>query len=391
MSRRLAPLVLTLLLPLLGAAPAVARLPQGFVGMTIGGPLFPSSISNAIVLQQLDKMVSVGVENLRCAVYWNSMQPYQSWRKVPASSRRQFSANGVDQVPTRFGPLDAFVGAAARRGLTILPTVLWAPSWDARKAAAGATAIPKRNGPYGNFLRALILRYGPHGSFWQRGASKVPIREWQIWNEPNERSIWPIQPFARSYVSLLKTAHAAVKRSDPGAQVVLAGFPNFSWDYLAQVYSVRGARQAFDIAAVHPYTAEPAGVITIITRLRAVLDRHGDAAKPIDADEFGWPSSVGQTDHLYGFETTEAGQASNVTAVLPMLARARTRLRIIGFDYHTWVGVEHHNAYTFDFSGLLRFSNGSFIAKPALDAFGRAALAIEGCRSKHSLATRCQS
>jgi len=154
---------------------------------------------------------------------------------------------------------------------------------------------------------------------------------------------------------------------------------------------VRGARQAFDIAAVHPYTAEPAGVITIITRLRAVLDSHGDAAKPIDADEFGWPSSVGQTDHLYGFETTEAGQASNVTAVLPMLARWRTRLRIIGFDYHTWVGVEHHNAYTFDFSGLLRFSNGSFIAKPALDAFGRAALAIEGCHSKHSLATRCQS
>lgn len=383
-------LVSSLLLVMTAAVPASARLPNGFVGMTVGPPLFPTAVSTQTLSHQLDKMVASGVENLRIPIYWFSMQPYPSWQKVPASQKATFNSNGVDSVPTRFGALDAFVAAAAKRGLTILPTVLWAPPWDARRTAPAQTGIPKRSMPYANFLRALIRRYGPHGSFW-KGRRKVPIRMWQIWNEPNERSIWPIQPFARTFVSLLKTASAAVKQADAGAKVVLPGFPNYSWDYLAQIYKTKGARQAFDVVAVHPYTSQPDGVITIISRVRAVMDSHSDTKKPIINDEFGWPSSVGQTNHLYGFETTETGQAANVSAVLPLLAGARAKLRLIGFDYHTWVGVEHHNAYTFDFSGLLRLESGRFIPKPALSAFATAALKIEGCKRKQSVATRCQS
>ena len=48
----------------------------------------------------------------------------------------------------------------------------------------------------------------------------MPIRSWQIWNEPNLAYYWK-QPFASSYVSFLKVAHAAVKKAVPGARVVL--------------------------------------------------------------------------------------------------------------------------------------------------------------------------
>ena len=111
--------------------------------------------------------------------------------------------------------------------MTVLPLVLYAPAWDAAKNRTGYS-IPKRPGPYADFLAALVKRYGPHGTFWSgRSGARVPIRSWRIWNEPNLGYSWP-QPFARGYVSL-SSDHAAIKRADPGAKVVLGGLTNFAW------------------------------------------------------------------------------------------------------------------------------------------------------------------
>jgi len=338
---------------------------------------------------QLDLMVASGVESVRAAVYWSSMQPYRSWKDVPAAQKASFQSDGVDDVPTNFGGLDTLVGAAAQRGLAVLPTVINAPAWDGKLLKFGVFYIPRSNGPYGNFLKALVRRYGPHGGFWHTAGAKVPITMWQVWNEPNEYGNWPIRPFARSYVALLRVAHAAIKSADPHAKVVLAGLSNYSWQYLATIYKVKGARQLFDVVGIHPYTKEPRGVVTIIDYARQVMRSNGDARKPIIADEMGWPSSLGQGTNLYGFETTESGQAENIAAVIPLLAQARRRLGILGFDYYTWAGVESPGAYTFDFSGLLRFGSGQFVKKPSFYAFTRAALALEGCRKKAAVATRC--
>jgi hypothetical protein len=316
------------------------------------------------------------------------MQPYQSWSKVPKAVRSQFRSDGVDQIPTRLGELDALVGPATQRGMTVVPTVVNAPRWDGRKHKGRFYAAPTSDQPYGEFLKALIFRYGPHGTFWKNQSPAVPIRMWQIWNEPNEFGYWPYRHFAKSYVAMLRVAHDAIKRADPGAKVLLAGLSNYSWDYLNEIYQVPGAQKLFDVAGVHPYTRNPQGVITIIGNMRRVMKAHGDSGKPIDADEMGWPSSVGQTSQLYGFETTEAGQATNISQVLPLLEANRKRLGILGFYYFTWAGVESPGAYTFDFSGLLRYSHGQFIAKPGLSSFSHGALALEGCAAK-DVATRC--
>ena len=45
---------------------------------------------------------------------------------------------------------------------------------------------------------------------------------WQIWNEENLTYYWH-QPFASSYISLLRAAHNAIKRADPGAKVMRRG------------------------------------------------------------------------------------------------------------------------------------------------------------------------
>lgn len=364
-----------------------AREPQRFVGMMADGPVFAPGVD---VARQLDSMVSSGVESLRVAVDWSAAQPYRSFADVPANQRAQFQ--NVAGVPTRFSDLDRVIGPAAARGLTILPVVEYTPKWDALVPGSSASA-PRSPTPYGAFLAALAARYGPRGTFWSahRGIAPVPIRMWQIWNEPNFLRYWSEQPFAPSYVGLLRAAHTALKRVDPGARLVLAGLPDFSWQYLAQIYRVPQARELFDVVAIHPYTAQAGGVITILGKVRAVMDQYGDRAKPMLATEISWPSSQGKAPQQFGLGTTEALQAQRLDNVMPLLYTNRSRLGLIGFYWYTWMGDEGPSLspYSFNFAGLLKYVGGHISAKPALAVFRRRALAIERCTAKGRSVSSC--
>jgi hypothetical protein len=388
---RSALLTLALAASALLALPAAgsARVPSGFVGMVVDGPLYPGSDPQVDLSAQMDTMVASGVESIRIAVDWAQAQPYSSWSDVPAADASKFT--DVGGIPTRFGPVDQVVALAAERGLTVLPTVLDAPAWDGAPGSSADLTIPRAPQPYAQFMKALVQRYGPAGSFWEDHTPAVPIQMWQVWNEPDVRYFWARQPFERSYLQLLATAHDAIKSADPAAKVVLAGMPNFSWLYLAGIYKFPGARKLFDVVAVHPYTRRPGGVITILQRVRQVMNAAGDGRKPLVADEVSWPSSLGKTVHAVGFDfaTTEAGQAQNLNVLLPMLARARAGLQLLGFYYYTWAGLERQGQLAFDFSGLWRFQNGTFVAKPAYSVFRHWALALDGCRQKGTRATLC--
>jgi hypothetical protein len=385
---RLVPaLILAILLA--AASPALARVPQGFVGMALGDPVFPPGDPTVDLASQVDGMVGAGVESLRVVFNGSYAQPYQSWSDVPSSQTAQFT--DVGGIPTRFDQMDEIVGLAAQHRLKVLPTVLYAPSWDSAHHSSATYARPASDGPYADFVTALIHRYGPNGTFWLTHSPADPIREWQVWNEPNVFVFWPARPFQASYVALLRAAHAAIKRADPGAKIVLGGMPNYSWLSLKAIYRIPGARHQFDVVALHPYTRQPQGVITILKKVRAVMGRAGDGRKPIIADELSWPSSLGKTHHTEGFDfaTTPAGQARKVARMLPILARDRRRLRLLSFYYYTWAGVEQRGGLAFDFAGLFRINGSQFVAKPAFYAFRGAALALEGCRKKGAVATVC--
>jgi hypothetical protein len=272
--------------------------------------------------------------------------------------------------------------------------VIYAPAWDAAPNPPGTIAQPAQDAPYAAYVSALVQRYGPHGSFWRENPRipKIPIRMWQIWNEPNFAFFWPARPFAPSYVKLLQAAHAAIKQADPGGKVVLAGLPNFAWDSLSQIYAVKGARKAFDVVAAHPYTAAPSHVIEFLQLVRAVMDRHGDASKPLLATETGWNSSLGHHPaDSYCCQTNQRGQARDVKAVLPLLAAHRKQLHLLGFYYYTWVTQEFTNAPSFNFAGLFNYTHGRIVQKPVYDAFRRGVLALEHCRRKSAIATRCSA
>jgi hypothetical protein len=382
---------------LVTAGAASARVPQGFVGMMADGPIFGPGVN---LSRQLDKMVASGVESLRVAFSWSAAQPYASWADVPASLAGQFTS-GVGGVPTDFSATDRVVGLAARRGLSVLPVAMYAPPWDLETNPPrwdvnpiNWPIQPHLYAPFANYLTALIGRYGPHGSFWQQNPDipRMPIRRWQVWNEPNLAYFWSSEPFADTYVVLLRAAHDAIKAADPGAQVVLAGLANNSWDALDSIYQVRGAKPLFDAVAIHPYTAQAAGVLKILRLVRNVMNRYGDSHKPLLVTELGWPSSLGHASQTFGLATTPKGQAQRLADVIPMLAAARRQLGITGFDVYTWLGDEAPGSTAFNYSGLFAFSpsSDSIRAKPAYAAFRKAALAVEGCRVKASLASRCQ-
>jgi hypothetical protein len=377
--------------PALAASPAPkvqtgAPVPPGFVGVDADGPLFdPTAHLN--LDRQLDQMVADGVESVRTAFSWAAAQPYASSADVPAEQKSEFT--NVGGLPTDFAATDQLVGLAAQRGLTLLPTVLYSPGWDAKTNHDGL-ATPKSPAPYANFLTALVHRYGPHGSYWSShpGIPRLAIRTWQIWNEPNLAYYWP-QPFAAGYVTLLRAAHGAIKRADPGAKVVLAALTNFAWKSIGRIYRQRGARHLFDIVAVNGFTKTPNNVIVYLRIMRNALIHLGDGHKPLLATEVSWPSAQGRSPQHFDFNTTEAGQARNIAAVLPMLGAMRTQLGLIGFYYYTWVGDQTPHAMAFSFAGLLDLKRGALVAKPALSAFRQGALTLEQCRQKAAVATRC--
>jgi hypothetical protein len=326
---------------------------------------------------------------VRIVIDWSYAQPYADMSDVPPADAAEFT--DVNGIPTRFAEIDQIVEAAAEHGLTVLPTVLYTPGWDSEAHPFYAFAIPREDAPYANFLAVLVHRYGPHGTFWQTHSPALPIRMWQIWNEPNINVFWFKQPFQPSYTALLRAAHDAIKRADPSAEIVLAGLPNYSWRQLAKLYKIQGVGRLFDAVAVHPYTADPSGVITILGYVRQVMNENGDRRKPIIADEISWPSSLGKTHHNQGFDigTTEAGQASRIAAMLPLLGQNRRTLNVSGFYYYTWAGRDDRNGGAFDFSGLLHWGDGAFTPKPAFSAFRKAALALENCRRRGARAGVC--
>jgi hypothetical protein len=360
--------------------------PQGFVGVDVDGPMFgpdtPINFPN-----QLKTMVSSGVQSVRVAFSWAGAQPYKNDADVPDDKKAEFS--DVGGVPTSFKFSDMVVGDAARERVTVLPTVLYTPSWDAVNNRNGVD-YPHKAAPYAAYLTALIGRYGPKGSFWRANPTipKMPVRSWQIWNEPNLAYYWK-QPFASSYVSFLKVAHHAIKKADPGAQVVLGALTNTAWKSLGQIYKVRGAKDLFDVVSVNGFTKIPANVMLFMRFVRHAMARFGDSAKPLMATEVSWPSAKGKTKAKFDFITTQAGQARNISTLFPLIGQERVALHLTAVYWYTWMGQEDPGTGPFNFSGLLGFRHGKVSVKPALGAFTTAVLALEGCKRKGAVATRC--
>lgn len=109
---------------------------------------------------------------------------------------------------------DKMVGSAARNGVRVFATVFSSPTW-----AEPTPETPPLNG--GNlagfqyFAAAAAQRYGSDGDFWREHPDlpKLPVRDWQLWNEPNSPLFWKPAPDPKGYLTVLRAFYDAVKRA----------------------------------------------------------------------------------------------------------------------------------------------------------------------------------
>lgn len=344
MSSRIALLVLVVLLG--SVASAQAKTPRGFFGVIADGPALGA---DGGLGSEAAAIRASGTRSIRVTAYWDSLEP--------AAGRLELSA------------FDALVLSAARQGLTVLPVVHRAPSWAAsRPGVVGSPPADPRT--YGRFLTALVARYGPSGSLWAQHPEvpRLPVRRWQVWNEPDIGKYWAQANWAPGYTRLLRVAHDALKRADPGSVVVAAGLTNKSWLDLRKLYAA-GARRSFDVAAIHPFSRRVSNVVKIATLARQSMRAAGDARKPLLLSETSWSSGKGRSTFNYGWETSEAGQAERIRQVLPALAAKRTSLRLDGVYWYTWMSKAIGGRDSFDYGGLRRLVSGAPHDKPALRAW----------------------
>ena len=275
-----------------------------------------------------------------------------------------------------FRGYDGLMAATAERGVAVLPVLFDPPAFRSSRPAHGArpgTYPPRSDAALGAFAAAAIARYGPSGSFWREHPRlpAVPIRAWQVWNEPSLPAYWPMGPDPAAYARLLQVTARAIRRADPRATVVSAGIPQSRIGvpfarYVDGLYRA-GGRSAFDVLAIHAYARDAGGVLAAVRSARRLMDAHGDH-RPIWVTEVGWASAGPPSAFTIGAQA----QARQVYAALTRLARRRTALNLRGVVYSTWTDGGVYRGGT-DFWGLhtgLLTVRGA--PKPAFYAFQRA-------------------
>jgi hypothetical protein len=319
-------------------------------------------IVQGIRLDQRDfqMMRSTGIKTDRFLLFWQSVQPQEG---------------SFD-----WGPTDALVGAFASHGIRPFPTVSGNPEWVPGVAARPPLDSPEAEQAWQDFLKALVDRYGPDGSYWshayqkQYGADAVPmpITAWQVWNEPNLSKYFAPQPSAPEYAHLVDISRKAIKGEDPDAQIVLAGMPGNgdvnAWDFLDELYAQPGFGSSFDVAALHPYGRNIAEVGKQIQKVRAAMNDNGGRTTPLWITELGWGS--GRPDK-FGLSKGPVGQARLLTASFKLILNRRKAWNVQRLFWFDWRDPSTATAGKCSFCASAGLLNYDRTRKPAYYAFRR--------------------
>jgi hypothetical protein len=304
-----ASLAVTLAVLCPATATATARpLPTGFFGVVSQGPL---ATRDFVRMQG-------SIESLRVSFAWSEAEPRPG----------HFDFDSFDEV----------IGQAADHGIRVRPFIDSSPLWltgDGERPPQG-TARGRR--AWRAFLHRLVCRYGPAGFFWRGRRRRLPIRTWQIWNEPNFLLAWHPRISPRGYVRLLGIAARAIRRVDPEARIVAAAVAPVEggmlpWRFVTAMYRVPGASRDFDIMAANPYASSVAGVEYEIRRIRRAMAVAGDARKPLLVTELGVASDGVIANP---FDKGRQGQARFLNAAYRRLIAKRRSWRIVGVDWFAW-------------------------------------------------------
>jgi polysaccharide biosynthesis protein PslG len=263
---------------------------------------------------------------------------------------------------------DAIIEAAADQGIRVLPTVYSSPAWVAAKTNYPPSKAHLND--FRAFVQAAAARYGANGSFWLLHplTPKLPIIDWQLWNEVNSPSFWYRKPNAKQYVGLLRVFSGGIRSGDPSAKVVLAGLfrtpqvkHGINLDrFLPSIYRSK-AKPLFDAVAVHPYATTPRDALQAVRETRQIMSKYKDKKTPLWITEIGWATGGSPPTAL---TVSPQRQATYLRKAYGLMAANRGRFKIAGVIWYSWRDVP--GGIWFQHTGL--FSQ-DFDPKPAWNAF----------------------
>jgi hypothetical protein len=135
--------------------------------------------------------------------------------------------------------------------------------------------------------------------------------------------------------------------------------------FLRRLYEVEGVKEAFDIAAIHPYAGQIGGVKEQIRVMREVMRKAGDGKSGLWVTEIGWSSRGSRSNPVI---KNPKGQARLLTKAFALLRNNRERWRIAGLNWYSWQDVPRSQApCEFCYGSGLLSTDGE--PKPAWRAF----------------------
>ena len=285
-------------------------------GSPIAGPVFgislPTLITQTPATQAawLENIKNLGITSVRIGADW-------AWIQYGGPTAYDWSQ------------LDQEVASIRAAGLSIDIVILGTPPWAAVPSVAG-DPMPQPADPatFGAFAATVAARYAPDG-----------VRDFEIWNEPNNAVFWQPAPNPAAYAADLIASYAAIKAVDPEGLVITGGLAPETNDgtdinpitFLQDMYA-DGAKGAFDAVGDHPYSfpALPntyedwsgwSQMSQTPTSIESVLAANDDATKPLWLTEVGAPTGGpdGVGDAAQAEELTQAiadAKASSFIAAL---------------------------------------------------------------------------
>ncbi len=203
---------------------------------------------------------------------------------------------------------DAIFTLAAEQGLRVLPLLDKAPGWATGRRRGSYDIMPRDPATFAAFAARAVARYGAGGRFWRE---RPHLKGWlaptwfELFNEPYGLAPHEGGPEIAAYARTVAAGVAAARLQRTGARFLIAAEltatgPGGEVPWLDGLYdAVPGFGAFFDGIAVHPYAGPQAPArytpgrgdryqTRRIERLREILVRRGDGAKPVWITEIGW-------------------------------------------------------------------------------------------------------
>jgi hypothetical protein len=194
-----------------------SQTPYDKVGLT----MFPGNRTAGSLTSQMSDIKTLKVKWVR-ATFWFDTTYMASRGTTP-----------------NFARFDEIVASAEAADLDVLPILAYVPNWLSGSSDWKTVFV-------NDYVIPLVKRY------------KGRIKNWEVWNEPDEFKYNVLNGSAEDYFELLKLVSAAIRANDPSATVVSAAVTNITgggitkWEWLQKLINLGLSKHA-DVLNLHFY------------------------------------------------------------------------------------------------------------------------------------------